>query len=661
MEVMRHYTQWTEDNTNRMTRKFGWNDITDAYWGKLPADWPYNSKVVDPRIRTSLIEKNARLLNSKLRGRLVPREGGDVLKARINNALLDFQWDNANDGGTMLEKWGTMDMDTRLYASKFALTKWRYEKNKEGEVVFNGNEFYPRDIRDCGLDPASDHVRNAKWMQIRDWAKIEDLDRVNDLSTDDKPMYENLDELKSKIAEGRSDRRDNAFQNRILTLKGLTDRVGDDRAFPVIELVTEYRADRWVTFAPRYKVIVRDIPNPYEHGKIPVVQLRYYAIQGDPIGESEVEPVIPLWRAIQAILCGYLDTMNIHMRPPLKIVENAVRIETIVFGPEAQWLMDRADAVQEHQASGDSMRYFQTSYQAAISAFNTAMGDTSLGVSAVDPTTNKRTATEIKNSTRQQNTRDQKNQTSLAEAIQDMMSMWLVNNRQFLFADDSQKEYILRIVGSELFNYFQRAGLDEMTVPSEGMTQISDIIHQMDGNITDSELGALHNAASIPKFPVVDNPTEKDASKLQLRPKMTVNDMGDGAEVSLLPEDLEGSYDYIPDVKSMASGAYSDMIQARQEAIEKITNPQIVQMLMQEGVKPNIKELLVSSLEDAGLRDADRFFTKVNEQMQQGAQPPMPMDTNGQPIAPPQSTPPNLMPDQLQQPQAPQPPLAMGQ
>jgi len=113
-EVNSHYVMWKEDNDTRRTRKNGWNDITDAYWGKLPADWPYISKVVDPRIRTSLIEKNARLLNSKLRGRLVPREGGDVLKARLNNGILDFQWDAANDGGTMLSKWGTMDMDTRL-------------------------------------------------------------------------------------------------------------------------------------------------------------------------------------------------------------------------------------------------------------------------------------------------------------------------------------------------------------------------------------------------------------------------------------------------------------------------------------------------------------------------------------------------------------------
>ena len=90
-EVTEHYKAWTDDNDIRRTRKNGWNDITDAYYGKLPDDWPFTSKTVDPRIRTSIIEKNARLINSKLRGRLVPRETGDVLKARIQNVVIDFQ------------------------------------------------------------------------------------------------------------------------------------------------------------------------------------------------------------------------------------------------------------------------------------------------------------------------------------------------------------------------------------------------------------------------------------------------------------------------------------------------------------------------------------------------------------------------------------------
>jgi hypothetical protein len=655
IEVEAHYIQWNEDNDQRRTRKNGWNDVTDAYWGKLPSDWPYINKVVDPRIRTSLIEKNARLLNAKLRGRLVPREGGDVLKARINNSILDFQWDNANYGGTMLEKWGSMDLDTRLYGSKFALVTWRHKVDEDGHVIFDGNEFKPLDIRDCGMDPTADHVRNAKWFHVREWMKVEDFENTSDTGAEAK--WPGLAELKMKISES-SDRRDNAYENRVLSLKGLSDRMGDDKAFPVVEIVTEYREDRWITYAPKYKVILRDIKNPYEHRKIPVIQLRYYSIQGDPLGESEVEPVLPIWKAIQATVCGYLDNMANHIRPPLKIIEGAARIETIIYGPDAQWLVDRQDAVMEMPSNGEAMKNFQTTYQALVSAFNTAMGDTSLGVSSVEIQNKRKTATEIKNAEKQQNNRDQKNQSSLSDSIQDMMSMWLVNNRQFMFTDTDKKEYILRIIGSDLFNYFQRAGLDEMTLPPESMQTIGDVILESGGDVSDGDLNGMIEAGKVPKYPVFENPEEKNPDKLEYKPKMKMNDMEDGAELSVVPEDLEGNYDYIPSIKSMSIGAEQELIQARQQAIEMITgNPAVVQMLAMEGVKPLLKDLLISNFEELGMRDADRYFTK--------ADPPQPMGQPGMPGQPPQPgmegqmSPgaPQAQPPMPQQPIANQPPM----
>lgn len=608
-ECEMHYNSWKEDNDKRRTRKNGWDAVTDAYWGKLPKDWPYTSKVVDPRIRTSLNEKNARLLNAKLRGRLVPREGGDVLKARINNALLDFQWDNASEGGSMLSKWAAMDIDSRLYGSKFALVTWKYEE-RNGKVLFDGNEFKPLDIRNCGIDPTATNIKNAKWFQLQEWVKVSDLEKANKTANGEK--YPGLNKLKAMVEENgwvNQDRRDTEYVSQLLSNKGLTDRTGEDKSFPVVKLVTEYRKDRWITFCPRYHVVLRDIENPYEHGKIPIVQLKYYPLSDDPLGESEVEPVIPLWKAINATLCGYLDNMNIHMRPPLKILNGQATIETIVWGAEAQWLVDRVDAVTEMQSNGEAMRYFQTTYSALVSAFNTALGDMSQGVSNIDPFNPQKTATEVKQSSRQQNVRDQSNQMYLGEAIADMMMMWLRNNRQFLFLNQKKQEYILRILGDEMFSYFKRAGLDEMEVTPEGMQMLGDVIQQQEGNVSDDDLMQLYESAKTPKYPVFKNPQEKNPEKLEYKAKMTVNDMGDGAELSLIPEDLDGSYDYIADVQSMQSGASEELRKAQQEAIVSLTtNPVVLQLLQSQGVTPQIKELLIDSFNQSGLKDAEKYF-----------------------------------------------------
>jgi len=55
---------------------------------------------------------------------------------------------------------------------------------------------------------------------------------------------------------------------------------------------------------------------------------------------------------------------------------------------------------------------------------------------------------------------------------------------------------------------------------------------------------------------------------------MTIGDMGNEAELTIVPEDLEGTYDYIPDVKSMAAGSSDQLQQARTDAINRLTtNP----------------------------------------------------------------------------------------
>lgn len=619
LELTQHYQMWTDDMQKRLTRKNGWNAITDAYYGKLPEDWPYITRIVDPRIRTTLLEKNARLLNSRLRGRLVPREGTDTVKAQINNAVLDYQWDAANDSGSMMTKLSVCDMDARLYGSKFALIAWKFEKNSDGEVVFDGNEMYPLDIRDCGIDPTASHIRNAKWFQVRTWEKFEDLETETDAKG--ASLYKNLPELKRRIKEQMGKKssatRNTEYTPRVLHLRGLEDRTGEDMAFPVVMIVTEYREDRWITYAPDHNIILRDIPNPYDHGRIPIAQLRYYASQDDPLGESEVESVLPMWRAIQATVCSYMDEVILKMRPPLKVIENAARVETLQYAPEAQWLVTRQDAVEEMRSGGDSLAYFQTTYQALVSTFNTAMGDLSQGTSAFQPfeSNEAKTATEIKATVRQQNTRDQKNQNDLAEFLKDMMMMWVSNNKQFLFSDPTKTHHLIKIVGRENYRYFKRAGLHEMELPQENAQIIADIVEQ-DPEMSELEMMQLYETASVPLHPVILNPKEKNPEKIEAVPKMQLSDMEDAVDLHITPGDLDGLYDYIPDVKSMSSGAFAEMTEARQRAIDRFRDGGIIQLLAQEGYQPKIKALLEADLEGTGLPDAEQYFEKLNEQNQ---------------------------------------------
>jgi hypothetical protein len=631
-QVISHYDQWTQDRDIRMNRKNGYNDVTAAYWGKLPNNWPYNTKVVDPRIRTSILEKNSRLLNSKLRGKLVPREGGDILSAKINNAKLDFDWDTANHGGTMLYKWGMMDQDTRLYASKFALVYWRTEY-VDGVLTFEGNEMKPLDIRNCGIDPTCDGIRDAKWFQWQRWEKVEDLIASN---KDGYQKYPQLKKLLTAINNGENasqDRRDSEYQSKTLTLKGLEDRTGDDKSFPVVEIVTEYRNDKCITFSPKHSIIIGEEANKYKHKKIPVVQLKYYPLNDDPLGESEVEPVLPLWKAINAVLCSHLDGLDLRQKPPIGIMENGGRMETYVYGPEAKWIVNGPNSVFPLNLGQGTENSFQTDYSALVSAFNAAMGDVSQGISSVDPFNPQKTATEVKQSAKQQNVRDQANQTRLAEALEDMMSMWLSNNQQFMFSDPTKQEYLLKILGDEQYAFFKEAGLDQMEVPVEVDAAIAEAITQSGGNLSDQDIMDMREAGKIPKYPVMMTKGKGKNKETMVKPKMSIGDNGGEADISVTPEDVQGTFNYVADVSSMASGASEEMRMSQDRVLETILKPVVQQMLMQQGVKIKIKDLLINNFENNGSKDASRYFETIEQPVGPNVQGPGP--TNGLPPSDP--------------------------
>jgi hypothetical protein len=174
-----------------------------------------------------------------------------------------------------------------------------------------------------------------------------------------------------------------------------------------------------------------------------------------------------------------------------------------------------------------------------------------------------------------------------------------------------------------------------MQLSPESTQTIGDILQQ-NPDTSDMELQQLMQAGMTPKYPVVTNPEEKDLSKVVLKPKMKINETGDVADLYLVPEDLEGDYDYIADVRSMASGADQELIQGRTNALQILTtNANVLQLLQQEGYRPKIKELLGQSFEDLGLKDSDRFFEKLtpalNGQATIPGQPPISPTQTGNP------------------------------
>lgn len=619
-ELKHHYDWASEETDKRRTGRgrigsISFDEADELFRSWLDENkWPYDALMFDPRVFTFIFEKTSRLLSNKLRGRLIPREGSDVLAAHINNELLHFQWDQANHDGSMLSKWSLMDLNTRKYGASFAVCKWRYETDKDKRVVFDGPEMKTLNNRDCLPDPAATSIESANWFQTREYITLQELKRVND-SARTGPIYKNLDVLERALGEEGvgvgGDTRETNWQSRNRTISGLVDDpIGKDRVFKTVEVVTEYRKDRWIVFSPRHGVIIRDDPNPYGNYEIPIVMLRYYRIDDDLYGMSEIEPVKGPQKAINALLSQYVDEINQKLYSPVAIGPS-VREHTLRWGKGARWRMNNPMTdFRLVESRSNAVQFFSNTYSALVSALLNAVGESSLGVSNLDRFNPEKTATEVRQLLQQRNARDNYNQTFLAEAIQRQMMLWYTMNQKMLFNDPTKKHYIVRILGRDAIRYFQEAGLDGTTIDEDAQREVARTM------VESPELIEPENAM-VPSFPVNIGTEEEPSivSKFQLDKSGTIG------QLIVEPEDLKGNFDFVADVEAMSLTGGDQEKQGRRTAISSIlSSPVVVQLLAQERVKPKFKELFVAWLEDSGFKDAEKFFEALPPQQAQPQQ-----------------------------------------
>lgn len=625
--VNSHYLMSKEDLEQRISRKNGFDDADKMFASHIDENsWPFRSLMFDPRPYTVILEKSARLIGSKPKGRLIPREGGDSLGAYINNELLDFQWeDNVRLGQSMISKWIMMDQNTRKYGSSFALSDWHYERRtvKDGkdykkEVFYDGPNFKVLNNRQVFANPSYEYIN--KWFCYGEYLTIDDLENVNDVARGE-PQYKNLDLLRDAVrkdSKSGGDKRD--IQSKNKSMKGLDDFMGRDEYNKPIFIIHERRPDRWVSIAPKHGVVVRDIPNPYQDRELHVVHLKYYPLPDDLYGVNELEPVAKQIRAINAHLSAYSDTITLALRPPTHINPLNVRMHTIDWSPEAKWLMNNPNVdAQVMKIDTSITANFQSIYQVLVGSLMNALGEQSQQMSSTNPTQDagRVTATEIKDTSFTRNARDNMNKIFLAEALKQQIMYWHSMNKQFMFSAKADKLKVIRIVGRDAIEFFSRQGLSDIR-PTEEDIMMSSQAMQMG-----------QEAPVIPPGPRYAVPVGEDEMGMPVEvPKYMPDELGGGGNLILEPGDLSGNYDYIPDIESMSAPQPEQVEQKLTALIATIVNPAILQGLMSEGRKPKYEEIVTRAIEATNVvKDADALFEDiktggVNEINQGGGTPP---------------------------------------
>lgn len=599
--VNQHYEMATEDNESRWS---DWDTRYELFRSYLDEDaWPYSAMIFIPETFTALFEKSARLNGGKPRGRLVPRDEGDMLGAKINNELLNFQWDEATreDNQPMTAKWALMDLQTRIYGASFGVANWRYRTNRKGDIKFDGPMFKVIPPKDSLPNPSYSYIKD--WFQYREYVTLKELKTVNDRSLT-KPKYKNLDLLEQSLRENTpsgGDTRESTYASRGKEIQGLTDYTGmdEDPDFRTVELITELRDDRKIVFAVKHGIILSDEENPYDHEQMPITMLRYISVDDDIWGMSEIEPVEKLQKALNALSSQAIDTINMDLYRVLKVRGTGVQMHTLEFAPGKKWIMNNPDDVTPLETSTTAINKFVDIYSVLTAMFRQAMGESSGQFSGFGPTESDKTATEIQEGQLTRSVRDNFNKIFLSEAIKKQMMLWHLMNKQFMFENLEDHEFhILRIVGRDTLQEFKEMGLDAW---EEGGSE-----EEILAAAQEVEMGEEPTFRERPNYPV--------EVKGEVKPKLDIEKGSEYGTLYMTPEDMTGNYDYIADVEPMHMANSFEERRLAKEIMNLLMTQPAQLLLQEEGKSIKFSELLLDTFDKFGYKGAEKYFGEAKQE-----------------------------------------------
>lgn len=134
------------------------------------------------------------------------------------------------------------------------------------------------------------------------------------------------------------------------------------------EIITRYEPDKWTTFHPGTREILREMGNPQKNDQIPVIMCHAYPLLDRFIGLGDFERGMDLHASLGSLVSLYLDGVKVGIFPNLKIdpgaIENWSEIKQFGIGPGQIWLMKSQlfDKLEQMDVKPD-LSTFRSTYQ----------------------------------------------------------------------------------------------------------------------------------------------------------------------------------------------------------------------------------------------------------------------------------------------------------
>lgn len=401
-----------------------------------------HSGVFDPRLSTIVFERAARVMAQNPSGKAYAVSENDMGKNQFMNLLLRYYQKNANMWHSMVIKSRMLDLYSLVYGTMFALVTWVVDPARD----YIGPEMVPLPIRTCFPQPGATSINDCDWFQVSSMKNMSWLKTQAKKS----PKWKNVDKLEAYVLgdklTGTGDVKPDD-QTSFVERTWYDNPVGSgDKAFPEVELKTEYRRNRWITFAPKYdNLILRDIPNPYNNGELPIVAKHCFPLLDSIIGLGEFERGKTLQYAINSLINLYLDAVKYSIFPPIQVNPNSVIASTIKWGPGEKWLTKNPGVdIRQLRLNPGGLQTFNSTYGFLISSLMNQAGTTDVNNNSTTDAGLGKTPQAVRYIANRESARDEWDRTMMEDTLRSVYKKWID-----MIVSKQEKTIAVRLYGEE--------------------------------------------------------------------------------------------------------------------------------------------------------------------------------------------------------------------
>ena len=404
---------FTASVTNMQHTRDTWDLLLNIAYAKLSTEKGFKSRVREGSLSSLLWERSARVVAQFPTGRLRSLSKSNEGKAM----LMDLVWNkyvipNANTDYSFMTKLRLWDYYSLVYGAMPMQYDYRIDDEYVGPDarLIDPRYCYPQ-VGRTSLN-SCDRVyivtfHGKSYLEARkkfdDWqgGVIDDI--LGKLDEDSQP-----DGTSENATDLQQSREENANLHK-----------GQVRLVTMFERGTK---GRWITFAPDYDYqILRDIPNPHESGRIPVV-FKYAMPLIDSIwGMGDVERGASLQRAIDTVVNLNLDFTKFKIFPPMWY-KDGTNIGQLRYEPGARWKLNNGgNDIGFLNPNASSTNEFQAIYQFLKGGLLNQNGTTDTTISSEDKLPGYgRTPQALDQLQKRENARDQWDRNMFEEAYEDL-------------------------------------------------------------------------------------------------------------------------------------------------------------------------------------------------------------------------------------------------